>query len=121
MAALFKVELWGVVEGLQIAWRIGHRKIILEIHSMEVATMLSSSVKPDDYRLCKGAHKYMNKEWEMIYQHTYREGNKFADGLASMAWDQPLQCFVFYYPPNIIRSLLNADINGFVTSRLMVD
>ncbi|MBA0574049.1 hypothetical protein Golob_001287 [Gossypium lobatum] len=52
---------------------------------MEVATTLSSSAKDDEHRLCREARKYMNKEWEVITQHTYRKGNKLADGLASTA------------------------------------
>ncbi|TYI07290.1 hypothetical protein ES332_A10G218100v1 [Gossypium tomentosum] len=90
-----------------IAWRNRHRRIILEIDSMKVVSMLET-------------WKYMNKEWEVIIQHTYRKGNKLVDSLASMAYDQPLQCFVFYSPPDTICNLLNADANGVVTPRLMV-
>ncbi|MBA0547999.1 hypothetical protein Golob_019123 [Gossypium lobatum] len=87
---------------------------------MEVANMLSSSAKFSEHRLCREAHKHMNKEWEVIFQHTYREGNKLTNGLDSMAWDQLLQCFVFYFPPAAVRNLLNANANGVVKSRLVV-
>ncbi|KAK5795720.1 hypothetical protein PVK06_036992 [Gossypium arboreum] len=88
---------------------------------MEVANMLSSSsAKFGKHRLCREAHKHMNKDWEVIIQHTYRKGNKLTDGIDSMAWDKPLQCFVFYSPPDVIRNLLNANANGVVTPRLVV-
>ncbi|KAH1045323.1 hypothetical protein J1N35_036107 [Gossypium stocksii] len=111
----WEAEFWGVVEGLQIAWRNGHKRIILEIDGMP-----SSNAKFGEHRLCEKTRKQMNKEWEVIIQHTYGEGNKLTDGLPSLAWDKLLQYFVFYSPPDAIRNLLDANANGVVTPRLVV-
>ncbi|KAH1045324.1 hypothetical protein J1N35_036108 [Gossypium stocksii] len=97
-----EAELWCVVEGFQIACKNGDQRIILEIDSMEVANMLSSSAKFREHRLCKEAHKHINKERYVIIQHTYREGNKLTDGLDLMGLGSTITmfCVVAHFCPS---------------------
>ncbi|KAH1115752.1 hypothetical protein J1N35_009130 [Gossypium stocksii] len=72
-------------KGLWLAWWNGQGRVIIELDNIDVVNMLTSSAKVGEHNLGWEAHTHMKKEWEVIIQHVYREGNKFADGLALMA------------------------------------
>ncbi|MBA0769395.1 hypothetical protein Gotri_018132 [Gossypium trilobum] len=38
-----EAKLWGVVEGLRLAWWSGQRRVILELDNMDIVSMLTSS------------------------------------------------------------------------------
>ncbi|XP_012468588.1 uncharacterized protein LOC105786617 [Gossypium raimondii] len=84
--------MWGVVEGLMLAWMSGQR-------SIDVVSMLTSDAKDGEINLIRKARHYLN-EWDVVIQHVYREGNKLVNSLALMAWGQALQS-VFYYSPSV--------------------
>ncbi|KAG8501961.1 hypothetical protein CXB51_000159 [Gossypium anomalum] len=92
---MFNIEamMWGVVEGLILAWMSGQR-------SIDVVSMLTSDAKDGGIILIRKARPYL-KEWDMVIQLVYREGNNLVDGLALMAGGQALQS-VFNYSPSVM-------------------
>ncbi|MBA0850080.1 hypothetical protein Goshw_024895 [Gossypium schwendimanii] len=84
--------MWGVVEGLMLAWMSGQR-------SIDVVSMLTSDAKDGEINLIRKTRHYLN-EWDVVIQHVYWEGNKLVNSLALMAWGQALQS-VFYYSPSV--------------------
>lgn len=39
--SIFKAELWGILEGLKLAWDLGFRKIIAELDSLSAVMMIN--------------------------------------------------------------------------------
>ncbi|KAH1120281.1 hypothetical protein J1N35_003441 [Gossypium stocksii] len=77
---------------VMLAWMSGQR-------SIDVVSMLTSDAKDGEINLIRKVRLNF-KEWDVVIQHVYREGNKLVDGLALMAWGQALQS-VFYYSPSV--------------------
>ncbi|MBA0637984.1 hypothetical protein Godav_025381 [Gossypium davidsonii] len=66
--------------------RLGIRRLILKVDSIDVVNILTSDAKDGEFNLIRKVRDYLKKEWEVVIQHVYKEGNKVADSLASMAW-----------------------------------
>jgi ribonuclease HI len=80
----FIVELWGVFEGLLLAWCLGFRKIELHIDSVAVVQVISTGKLSSKSRwsLVLNIQKLLDLEWEVKIAHVYREANQCADALA---------------------------------------
>nr|XP_025625612.1 uncharacterized protein LOC112717904 [Arachis hypogaea] len=79
----FQAELWGVFHGLNMAWDLGMRRIIIETDSVEVYKEISKGRKTQNYNsLVREIQKLKDKSWEIKFMHTHRSGNASADHLA---------------------------------------
>jgi hypothetical protein len=61
----------------------------------------------------------MKEDWRVVIKHVYREANKIADGLASLACDSREALHLFYQPPDQMISLYQDDLMGVSTPRLI--
>ncbi|CAN1149046.1 hypothetical protein LINPERHAP2_LOCUS16805 [Linum perenne] len=61
----------GAIIGLQLAWELGQRKVVLQVDS-------------------RAAIQLLERDWEVSIRHTYREGNHAADFLAGIGHGYPL-------------------------------
>ncbi|PKI70137.1 hypothetical protein CRG98_009469 [Punica granatum] len=74
-------ELLAVKVGLDMAWNLGTRKLILEVDSEAVHCMLRSNRDHEGWNkaLVKDIPSLTERRWTVIVEHVYREGNKCAD------------------------------------------
>ncbi|KAK7244944.1 hypothetical protein RIF29_39773 [Crotalaria pallida] len=109
-------ELWGVLEGMQLAWDLGFKKVEAHLDCLEACKLLSG----DNYGSYKG-HSLVsrinwlkNKDWNVVFQHTYRESNMAADAMARLSfnWDHPSNLMLYCFPPTEVESLLLMDLLG---------
>ncbi|CAN1799415.1 Putative ribonuclease H protein At1g65750 [Linum perenne] len=63
-------ELRGVAIGLKLAWEAGARKVVVQADSRAAIALLL-------------------RNWEVVFHHTYREGNRTADFLANLGHSLP--------------------------------
>jgi ribonuclease HI len=77
-------ELWGILKGLRLAWRLGFRHVELRNDSLSVIKRLSSEESgiSEGRSVLKHIRRLLQLEWEVKVCHTYREANRCADALA---------------------------------------
>ena len=115
------VELWGVLHGLNLAWELGFRKIILEIDSQVVTFVLNKKTCPFPKirSLLLDYFVLLRRDWQNQIQHTYKEWNICVDWLANQSLKSD-DCFrKLRQPPLELRNLLLGDANGVYMLRLM--
>lgn len=106
-------ELWGLVEGLKIAWSMGFKNVWMEMDSKVVVEMVRrgcASCRPY-FALVNEARFLLQKDWSVKVSHAYREANFVADWLAGWA----IKCkfsSVFSCPPSGCSHLVVADMAG---------
>ncbi|CAN1845242.1 hypothetical protein LINPERHAP1_LOCUS37777 [Linum perenne] len=61
----------GAIIGLQLAWELGQRKVVLQVDS-------------------RGAIQLLQEDWEVSIRHACREGNDAVDFLAGIGHGYPL-------------------------------
>ncbi|CAL1353889.1 unnamed protein product [Linum trigynum] len=89
--SITQAELRGAVEGLQLAWTLGYRRVRVELDSC-CAILLLEKRTGDTYHhtaLVDWFQELQSRGWEVSISHIYREANKCADGLASYGHSLP--------------------------------
>ncbi|CAI0458485.1 unnamed protein product [Linum tenue] len=123
VCSITRAELRGAVEGLQLAWNLGYRRIRLEVDSQCAIQLLRSQDNPD-HQHAAIIHRFqemLQRDWEVTLNHVYREGNKGADFLANHGHSLPLgfhrvSCS---FPP--FHHVLMYDCQGLSETRLVMN
>ncbi|KAK0586152.1 hypothetical protein LWI29_001888 [Acer saccharum] len=81
--SVLEAELWGIFEGLKIAWKAGYKKMLVESDSQSAVLLLNekTSLNHPLFSIIQACKALMNKDWSCYIVHTYRESNK-----AGTAW-----------------------------------
>ncbi|WCJ38837.1 Polynucleotidyl transferase ribonuclease H-like superfamily protein [Euphorbia peplus] len=127
-ATAFEAELVGILRGLDLAWHMGFRNIILESDCKNAVDLfrhrdsnsgLARSITNCVDGLVRSIKEYLDKEWNWEIQHQYREGNEAADWLANQGI-QLSQYGFWVYPsqPLGISYYIEKDRLGIPTDRL---
>ncbi|KAF7823493.1 ribonuclease H [Senna tora] len=104
-------EMWGIVHGLELAWNLGHRRVIVEADSLVAVNMIKQgcSASHPCSSLVQRAHTWINRDWHIFIQHSFREGNRVADRLAAEGHKLPIGVHILVDPPDFIVDLLLED------------
>ncbi|KAH9757474.1 reverse transcriptase domain-containing protein [Citrus sinensis] len=115
-------ELWGLYQGLQLAWNFGIRNLRVETDSLCVTQLAARpSVTPNEYApLIQAIKDYLNLDWQVSLSHIYREANFAADYMANLAFSIPLGFMVYPTPPLGVRPFLLHDSYGVSYPRSVV-
>lgn len=119
--AVLKAELWGVLQGLKLAWVLGFRKVLVETDSLLVKNLIGKKLKLCHplFSLVVQCQGSICRDWIVQFRHIYREANHVADFLASFALSFPLGFHVLESPPVGSSSLLFDDARGVSTPRFV--
>ncbi|XP_061374265.1 uncharacterized protein LOC133316529 [Gastrolobium bilobum] len=96
-----------------MAWSVGYRNVIIENDSSSVITLLTKNgVAICECLLISRIRIWVQRNWAVSFQHTYREGNSCADWLANSILDdrEHISKRIWWEPPLCIRLLLMADL-----------
>ncbi|CAN0824496.1 Putative ribonuclease H protein At1g65750, partial [Linum grandiflorum] len=74
-------EMQAIVNGMQLAWTLGIRRLQVQFDSRTAISILS---KDSELRHQHAALVIQFKEWEVTLNHIYREANCAADYLANL-------------------------------------
>ncbi|KAK5804656.1 hypothetical protein PVK06_032307 [Gossypium arboreum] len=103
------------LEGLQQAWKLGARKVVLETDNMVVTRLLKAQqIGHDDSAFISEGHK---KDDSVGLESG---GNKVADALAAMAFSKSLGLHQFLRAPDEGTRLLQDDGNNIGTSKTIM-
>lgn len=105
------MELWGILDGLQLACNIGLKKVILETDFKEAVHALQDLESEQNGSTVTRAIKFLLKRnWTVHLRHILREGNKVADGLVKMAFSSSLGRIINIQPSDGILQTLHDDL-----------
>ncbi|KAF7836240.1 cytosolic sulfotransferase 15-like [Senna tora] len=116
---VISAELWGIKMGLEVAWEMGARKIVIEMDSTYAHQLVLSRVQElhPCLSLVNAIHQILARQWEVQIVHVLREANRVADFFASCATHESLDLVKFVQPPLDATHLISADANGIGTIR----
>ncbi|KAL4335405.1 hypothetical protein GQ457_07G004590 [Hibiscus cannabinus] len=78
-------ELWGVFEGLKLAWANGYTCLIVQVDSSAVHDILSPPSPDRTLPHVRGIAYYMNKAWFIEFAQVPREVNGAADMMTKIS------------------------------------
>ncbi|CAN1280519.1 Putative ribonuclease H protein At1g65750, partial [Linum perenne] len=92
ICSITRVELRGVVPGLQLAWDRGFRKVQLQTDSQCAVLLLQSDDHADHIHATtiQRAQELLRRDWEVRITHVFRESNHVADHLANRGHSCPV-------------------------------
>ncbi|KAH9667242.1 putative ribonuclease H protein [Citrus sinensis] len=90
-------ELWGLYQGLLLAWNKGIRWLCAEVDSCCVTQLVKNNmVNSNEFSpLIRAIQELIRRNWRVEITHVYREANFAADYLATLACSIPLGLHVF--------------------------
>ncbi|CAN1843409.1 Putative ribonuclease H protein At1g65750 [Linum perenne] len=95
--SIVRAEIWGVIEGMELAWSYGIKQLRVQSDSATAELKL--------------------RQWDVTIEHIYREANFAADYLANSGHELELGTFVFPFPCNGLREWLRYDMLGVCLPR----
>ncbi|KAL4299003.1 hypothetical protein AHAS_Ahas17G0057400 [Arachis hypogaea] len=117
----FKVELWGIDQGLKLAWTMGLKKVRVECDSKAVIESINSPKirKNHPNVLIRNIQNWKNRKWNILFVNIYREGNRCADCLAHKSLELDIGFHFWDTPPNEVVAFLSDDEQGIALPRLV--
>ncbi|KAH9735402.1 putative ribonuclease H protein [Citrus sinensis] len=100
-------ELWGLYQGLNIAWQNGIRWLQVEVDNICILLLVTTPMITTNELspLIKSIKDLISHSWCITITHVYREANFAADFLANHALSFSLGLHLFPNPPGIIAYL----------------
>ncbi|KAJ8767159.1 hypothetical protein K2173_013556 [Erythroxylum novogranatense] len=118
ICSVTNAELWGLLDGLQIAWSLGINKVEVESDNMSVIQWLNNhNQESTDNALICSIRELMSRCWQVKLHHVFREGNATADAMAQIRPEVSLGMVVFQQPPEVIVPTLNDNRMGVSRTR----
>ena len=75
---VLEAELWGMFEGLNMAWNSRARRVIMEFDSLTTVQLLTKDTNPNHplFSLIQNCKRIVAADWNYNVVHVFREGNK---------------------------------------------
>ncbi|CAJ2673969.1 uncharacterized protein LOC123892375 [Trifolium pratense] len=108
-----------VLHGLQICWENEFRRIICFSDSLRAVNLIREGVSAH-HRFANeifSIRQLVDKDWDVVVEHTLREDNACADVLAKMSALSNLPLVKITSPPNELSMPLLADAQDVVFIR----
>nr|ABN09101.1 Ribonuclease H [Medicago truncatula] len=105
------VELYAILNGLQLAWDLGFRIITLEPdYKSALDLILDNDTTYHPHAIVLGRIRtLMSRDWSLLFNHTLREGNECADWLAKYDAQSDVSLKLWVSPPPQFAHVLLAD------------
>ncbi|CAL1380726.1 unnamed protein product [Linum trigynum] len=115
-------ELWGIHQGLIMAWKQGTQFLILETDSKLAIDLIRNREDPahPHSTILAAIRRLLSQNWVVQLVHTYREGNRVADWLSKHSLVYPFGTCELTSPPRELERLLREDIIGVSFSRRVI-
>ncbi|CAN0903367.1 Putative ribonuclease H protein At1g65750, partial [Linum grandiflorum] len=115
-----RAEMRAIVDGLQLAWTLGIRRIQVHSDSMAAISILAkdSELGHQHAALVLQFKELCSRQWEVRLSHTHREANNAADYLANLGHSLSYGLHFFDSPDRGLSHWLHYDIIGVSLPRL---
>ncbi|CAN1312812.1 Putative ribonuclease H protein At1g65750 [Linum perenne] len=79
-----RAELHAAALGLELAWDLGLRKVNMKLDSKAAIAAIDGDPESTSWhsRILHKIRDLRNRDWVVLFTHTFREGNRVADLLA---------------------------------------
>ncbi|CAJ2667736.1 unnamed protein product [Trifolium pratense] len=107
--------MWGMYTGMEMARRQGYTHLIVESDSKLLIDMVTGRCKLNGKTpiLVNRIQDLSNLQWHVMFKHTWREGNRCADWLASFSLNQSsYDVRILEDPPRELQQILFDDVSG---------
>jgi ribonuclease HI len=114
-------ELSAIWKGLQLAWDLGYRSIIMESDSQAALDLIVDTKQKDFHphaTLLSLIRKLSSLPWVVSFSHTLREGNKCAVWLAKFGATNTDSLKMWTSPPPQLDIIMLADTSGVFRQRI---
>ncbi|KAK9002871.1 hypothetical protein V6N11_060447 [Hibiscus sabdariffa] len=108
-----QVELWALLEGLNLAWDQGFERLLVRSDSKQVVNLVNSpSAGSSVLSLVRAIHCLRQKSWTTIVSWIPHNTNRPTDALAKLVSPSDFSIHVYSDPPMVVDSLLKEDIHS---------
>lgn len=107
--------MWGMYLGMQLAWKHGFHHLQVESNSKTLVDMITGkmNINGNPTTLICRIQVLLKLNWQVLFNHTWREGNRSAVWLANLSFSMDsFNIHVMDTPPSEVSSLLFYDISG---------
>ncbi|GKV38468.1 hypothetical protein SLEP1_g46380 [Rubroshorea leprosula] len=113
-ASCLRAELWGIREGLLLAYQRNIQNLIVGVDSFVATQLLSCCFSPHHplYSLILDCREILSRIPRTRIQHVYREANQCADALTAVAHSLPVDFVSFDCSPPGLLLYYEADMRG---------
>lgn len=110
-----------MLKGIQLAWDLGIKKLIVEVDSQCAVQQVQGSSSPPNANstLIREKKQMLGRDWQVRILHTYREANYAADWLASFAGTLAVGYHWLPHPPADLKLWLYHDLTGLSHPRVV--
>ncbi|CAN1189870.1 Putative ribonuclease H protein At1g65750, partial [Linum perenne] len=117
--SIMRAELRGIIEGMNLAWESGIRKLCIQTDSRAAMSILScaNACLNRHTSLVQQFHELESRDWDIQIRHIYREANFAADYLANRGHSFELGSHVCQYPDSSLLYWLRYDLIGVCEPR----
>ncbi|CAN0864646.1 Putative ribonuclease H protein At1g65750 [Linum grandiflorum] len=112
-------EMRGIVEGLNLAWSLGIRRIRVQSDSASAIAILPKAYSLDHQHaiLVMQYQDLCRRQWEVTLNHIYREANCAADYLANLGHSFAFGFHIVDLPDRGLSHWLRYDVIGVSLAR----
>ncbi|KAE8661549.1 hypothetical protein F3Y22_tig00113725pilonHSYRG00943 [Hibiscus syriacus] len=96
-------KLWGILQGLSLAWDRGFRHVILQNESSDAFKMLTSASPNSLLTLVRTIFELINRNWRVDFKLIRKEANMVVDSLAKIDDGCTHAIRIFYVCPSDIQ------------------
>ncbi|KAK2382027.1 TMV resistance protein N [Trifolium repens] len=114
-------ELSAIWKGLQLAWDLGYKSIIMESDSQAALDLIANTQQNEFHphaTLLSLIRKLTSLPWVISFAHTLREGNECADWLAKFGATNIDSFKIWIAHPPQLDNILFADTSGVYRQRM---
>lgn len=118
----FNAEVMALCKGLELAQELQISKLQVQLDNIACVQILQSGDSGRNectYILRQCIQLIQHEGWEIQVKHVYHEGNRAADWLANLGVSQLLPTSLFSSAPRGLSSILDEDLRGVTTPRLV--
>ncbi|CAN1161396.1 Putative ribonuclease H protein At1g65750, partial [Linum perenne] len=119
--SIMRAELRAAEIGLQLAWDLGVKKVILELDSQAAVHSINGQLPLDSRHgpIIHHIQQMRDRDWQVRVLHAYRETNQVADHLAHLGHSVSYGTHIIDPCPPNIRSAIFSDCTGASFPRLI--
>ncbi|CAN1122078.1 Putative ribonuclease H protein At1g65750 [Linum perenne] len=119
--SIMRAELRGIIEGMNLAWEKGIRKLCIQTDSRAAVDVLSCVENRLNRHtsLVQQFQDLKSRDWVVQIQHIYREANFAADYMANLDHSFELGTHVFQVPDSSLLYWLRYDLIGVCEPRII--
>ncbi|KAF7826687.1 ribonuclease H [Senna tora] len=114
-------EMWGIFFGVCIAKEKGYPRVMIEVDSKSSLELIETESASNQqlHTMARRIREIAKDNWQVIFSHTLREGNRIANVLPNHGQRVNLDIVMFDNPPSWSSDLYQDDLSGLGLSRLV--